>query len=317
MIGVREQFQPHDRARFLALPGQQDHVDHARIFAQHSDGGAEFLACHIVDIAGQLDQAVVPDTAPRGVEQANPQDIGQPRQHPHARARAGCAQPSRWAAAVVAAGDMRKDRRTGWRHPLAGDAIVVPVVPFKDQRRRRRGNRQLAVRRVHQPAAQRQRREAEACPLQRGTDAARRRHVHQRVPIGDFVEMHTVDGNGVHARFGFRDAVLDRAGGGGGALGQIGGLQQRAQRAVGGVLSVPCRIAAFGQHQVEPARGDAGGHMIRQARVADVGRQHCRDIRHDAVREFRQRVQHGGDEHIARRTAHRVKMDVQPPPRHQ
>ena len=132
--------------------------------------------------------------------------LGMPGQRARAGAgadgHAGGPRPQR-SPHFAGAHEVTQDRGAGRRDALAGDAVVAP----RDSRRGARWSRAPAP--AAMPCAVRTRpppsgsaRRGPARPVQVRRDASCRDDIHERIPVGELVEMHVVDGRAVHARLG-------------------------------------------------------------------------------------------------------------------
>src|SRR6516162_3557040 len=96
---------------------------------------------------------------------------------------------------------MLEDRGACGRDPLTGNPVVVPLEPFQNHRRRRRGSRQGAVPGSYDTPATRQRRYTPSCTAKCGSYAAGSDNIEERIPICDLMEMHMVDSNSMNLCF--------------------------------------------------------------------------------------------------------------------
>ena len=291
----------------LAQGGREQHVAHARQRAQPVGGDADLLAGHVIDLEAQHRDLVLGRAPPRPVvERERAQHVGlspaarafPPRFRWRAgapRTRSGAA--ARWRRMAAPVGVTRSP-------PIA---VVAPGEAFEQARRRRRRHRQQAVLRAREPAAARQVRDVPARAGQRRGDAAGGDHVHQRIPVADLVEMHALDRHLVDERLRLGEQAQDRDRMTGGAGRQWRGFDPRHHVAEPG-MRVRAVVVVVAWREAEAEAAQPAAHAGFQRRRPGTFRQHRLRVREHARAQVGARIEHGGHEHVARHSAHRVEL---------
>ena len=172
-------------------------------------------------------------------------------------------------------------------------------------------------------APQRQRRRRPVRAVQLRGDAPRGNHVHQRIPVGELVEMHGVDCRAVHARLGVGQQFEQRQ-----RMDTRPGRQRRAGEPVAqtGVCGAACAGARPGKFapplttgrqrvwspclvnaECEHAEAAAGrGTKRRSGSPVDL---HGRKVGKQRRAECGQRIDHRSDEHVTADASDKIEMD--------
>ena len=213
-LGPHQEAEDLERSALLAGRREDRKIEDAGDRAQAVGGDADLLAGHVVDVEGDhVDEVGLTAGGRlilRRLEDESAEHVGHAGEaracRRRCRSRAAVrplrpppSAPTRWRRMAAPVGVTRSPATPSSRH--AKPARIVTVAGA--------GTGRSPCRVSHQAAAARQRGDAPARTGERRGDAAGGDHVHQRIPVGDFVEMDVLDRHGVDMGFGLGEMAED------------------------------------------------------------------------------------------------------------
>ena len=230
----------------LAGARSDSDVDDAGDVAQARCGLGDFFAGHVVHLEGDLRDAVAGERWLCGrLDDEGAQDVGDAGQ----RARAGAkALAANGAEGHRCARQHADDGGAGRCHALARNTVVKHGLAGEEYCGGGGGHGHSAVLGFDHAGPKGEWAEAEGGAGTAAEDAAGCDHIHERIPVGQFVEVNVLDGNAVDGRFCGREGVQDGVSvldGGGG------------QRRVGDALAKRAVVGVAGGRRVRQGEAEA------------------------------------------------------------
>lgn len=220
------------------------------------------------------------------------------------------------------ADQMRQDRCSRWRDALSSDAVVTPAKAPQNLHGGGRRNREKAMTSTYQSVAARKFRNAPGALRQSRRDASGSHDVHQRVPVGYFVEVYFLDRHTVHTAFRLGEAAQDgnrlvrRSGVKSGRRYQSGDFGETHRVivmmafVVMVVMVMVVRRLVVKCNQRESSGCNATADSFAQGGQPAVGRDRGSQVGENPGLQIRECIQDRGDKHVARHAAGGVQMDM-------